>query len=74
MGVVKRRVTKPADKRAPAVILEPGWVIEVDGERLTVASKTRVGDGAYTIETDGGTFTWSAAEKISVVSTKISTK
>lgn len=70
MGVVQRRVTKSVAHRAvPAVILDKGWVIEVDGVQTTVTKVVRIGDGRYTVETDSGSFTWGAADRIPLVST-----
>jgi hypothetical protein len=70
---VRRRVTKKAEGHltAPAVILQPGWVISVDGKPETVTKVGRIDNGPqYRVETDVDTHEWGAAKKIPVVSTE----
>lgn len=68
----QRRVTKDEDPHyAPAVVLQPGWVIRHDAVRQTVVSRARIGNGPkYLIETDYDSFELGAADQVAIISTE----
>lgn len=72
MGAVKRRVTKAYEPHfVPAVILQPGWTIEFEGQQMTVVKNSRIAQGPrYLVETTHGSLELGAARKIAVISTE----
>ena len=71
----KRRVTAPPEPQRqftlPAVVLQPGDVILVEGRNEIVTKRTRVDNGPrWEIQTDQNTHVWGAARAISVISTE----